>query len=179
MPSAYCIDSSQNCWEFFHKHHWVSPEFAQTQCFASWQRCVKQCSAVHWSPPHVASGSTLNSLIKRNESLIQCATTVVEDTFDLLYHEPIVLLITDDNGCVVKRIGHPDLVDELETLGIVQGCFFSEGKIGTNAISLCIDTHLPSEVFAANHFNRSLHPYGACAAPIFDSFGKLRGTMHW
>ncbi|WP_261858288.1 dihydroxyacetone kinase operon transcriptional regulator DhaR [Photobacterium sanguinicancri] len=177
MPSAYCIDSSQNCWEFFHKHHWVSPEFAQTQCFASWQRCVKQCSAVHWSPPHVASGSTLNSLIKRNESLIQCATTVVEDTFDLLYHEPIVLLITDDNGCVVKRIGHPDLVDELETLGIVQGCFFSEGKIGTNAISLCIDTHLPSEVFAANHFNRSLHPYGACAAPIFDSFGKLRGTM--
>ncbi|CAH0533111.1 PTS-dependent dihydroxyacetone kinase operon regulatory protein [Vibrio stylophorae] len=177
MSLQYCTETSLKRWDFFQKHHWVAPEFAQTYCFGSWQRCVNQCSALHWSPPHIASGHTLNSLFKRNESLIHCATTVVEDTFDLLTDEPIVLLITDDNGCVVYRVGEANLLQALDTLGIVQGCFFSEGKIGTNAVSLCLETHLPMEVFAADHFNQQLHPYGACAAPIFDSFGKLRGTM--
>ncbi|MFX4091021.1 hypothetical protein ACJBY2_11440, partial [Streptococcus suis] len=52
----------------------------------------------------------------------------------------------------------------------------SEGKIGTNAVNLCISTHIPCEVFAAEHFNRHLHPYVSVAAPVFDQFGKLRGT---
>ncbi|MEI8634624.1 hypothetical protein P4S72_26560 [Vibrio sp. PP-XX7] len=46
----------------------------------------------------------------------------------------------------------------MEALGIKKGCFFSEGKIGTNAISVCMDTHMPSEVFAAEHPNATFIP---------------------
>jgi transcriptional activator for dhaKLM operon len=164
-------------WDFFQKHHWVSPEFAQTPIFASWERCIKQCSPHNWSKPHVASGYTLKSLIKRNQSIIACATTVVEDTYDLLRGSDVVLLVTDDNGCTLFLTGDDNLQNDMSELGFKVGCFFSEGKIGTNAINLAIDTHMPIQVCAEEHFNRHLHSFGSAAAPIFDSMGRLRGSV--
>lgn len=171
------IEDNKKKWEFFQKHHWVSPEFSLSPVLESWERCTKQCSPYNWFKPHIASGYTLSSLMKRNERIISCATTVIEDTYDLLREEQIMLFITDDNGCVLYSVGHDDMLREMNELGIKMGCFFSEGKIGTNAVSLCIDTHMPCEVFAAEHFNRHLHNYASSAAPIFDTFGRLRGTV--
>ncbi|NMT56501.1 sigma-54-dependent Fis family transcriptional regulator, partial [Vibrio parahaemolyticus] len=112
--------------------------------------------------------------MKRNEHLIECATTVLEDTYDMLGDEDLVLMVTDGNGCILSTVGHDSMRQEMQTLGIKQGCFLSEGKIGTNAVNLCINTHIPCEVFAAEHFNRHLHSYASVAAPVFDQFGKLR-----
>ncbi len=164
-------------WDFFQKHHWVSPEFAQTPIFASWERCIKQCSPHNWSKPHVASGYTLKSLIKRNQRIINCATTVVEDTFDLLRGSDVTLLVTDDNGCTLFMTGDDSTTEQLTKLGFKVGCFFSEGKIGTNSINLAIDTHMPMQVTAEEHFNRHLHRLASVAAPIFDSMGRLRGSV--
>lgn len=171
------IEDNKKKWDFFQKHHWVSPEFSLSPVLESWERCTKQCSPYNWSKPHIASGYTLSSLIKRNERVISCATTVIEDTYDLLHDEQINLFITDDNGCVLYSVGHNDMLHEMNELGIKMGCFISEGKIGTNAVSLCIETHTPCEVYAAEHFNRNLHNYASAAAPIFDTFGRLRGTV--
>lgn len=170
------IEDTKTKWEFFQKHHWVSPEFSRTPVLESWERCIKQCSPYTWSKPHIASGFTFSSLMKRNEHLIECATTVLEDTYDMLGDEDLLLMITDGNGCVLSVVGHHSMQQEMQALGIKQGCFLSEGKIGTNAVNLCISTHIPSEVFAAEHFNRHLHSYASVAAPVFDQFGKLRGT---
>ncbi len=171
------IEDSKTRWEFFQKHQWVSPEFALSPIFQSWQRCVKQMSAYNWSRPHIASGYTLTSLTRRTEHIINCATTVTEDTFDLLRDEKLLLMVTDDNGCVMFSIGHKQLESEIDQLGIKTGCFLSEGKLGTNAVSLCIDSNMPSEVFSAEHFKRDLHDYASAAAPIIDTYGKLRGTI--
>ena len=174
MPT---IEDSKTRWEFFQKHQWVSPEFSLTPIFRSWQRCVKQMSAYDWSRPHIASGFTLASLKRRTERIINCAVTVAEDTYDLLRDEKLLLLVTDDNGCVMFTIGHPELERKMEELGIKVGCFLSEDKIGTNAVSFTIDTNMPSEVFAGDHFKRELHEIAAAAAPIIDTYGKLRGTI--
>ncbi|MCW8348382.1 PTS-dependent dihydroxyacetone kinase operon transcriptional regulator DhaR [Vibrio sp. ZSDZ65] len=171
------IEDNKKKWEFFQKHHWVSPEFMLSPILESWERCAKQSSPYNWSKPHVASGYTLKSLIKRNERVISCATTVIEDTYDLLRDEAVILFVTDDSGCVLFTIGHDDLLREVNELGFKKGCFFSEGKVGTNAISLTLNTHMPAEVYAAAHFNRHLHPYASTAAPIFDTLGRLRGTI--
>ncbi|MDF2152797.1 dihydroxyacetone kinase operon transcriptional regulator DhaR [Vibrio sp. CAU 1672] len=171
------IEDSKTRWEFFQKHQWVSPEFALSPVFKSWQRCVKQMSAYDWSRPHIASGFTLASLKRRTERIINCAVTVAEDTYDLLRDEKLLLLVTDDNGCVMFSIGHHELEAKMEALGIKVGCFLSEDKIGTNAVSFTIDTNMPSEVFAGDHFKRELHEVATAAAPIIDTWGKLRGTI--
>jgi len=172
----HTIKDSKTKWAFFQKHHWVSPEFSRTPVLESWERCIKQCSPYTWSKPHIASGFTFSSLMKRNEYLIECATTVLEDTYDMLGDEEVLLIITDSNGCILSAVGHNSMRQEMQGLGIKQGCFLSEGKIGTHAVSLCVNTHTPCEVFAAEHFNCHLHPYASVAAPIFDQLGKLRGT---
>jgi transcriptional activator for dhaKLM operon len=171
------IEDSKTRWEFFQKHQWVSPEFSHSPIFQSWQRCVKQISAYDWSKPHIASGYTLASLIRRTELIINCATTIIEDTYDLLRDEKLLMIMTDDSGCVMFIIGHHELESEMEVLGIKSGCFLSEDKIGTNAVSLSIDTNMPSEVFAAEHFKRDLHHFATATAPIIDTYGKLRGTI--
>lgn len=173
----YSIEDSKTRWEFFQKHQWVSPEFSLSPIFRSWQRCVKQMSAYDWSRPHIASGFTLASLKRRNESVINCTVTVVEDTYDLLREEKLLLLATDDNGCVMFSIGHHELESRMEALGIKVGCFLAEDKVGTNAVSFAIDTNMPSEVFAGDHFKRELHNIATVAAPIIDTFGELRGTI--
>ncbi|MBO0213215.1 PTS-dependent dihydroxyacetone kinase operon transcriptional regulator DhaR [Vibrio sp. Vb2880] len=170
------IEDNKTKWDFFQKHHWVSPEFARSHVLESWERCIKQCSPYTWSKPHLASGYTFASLMRRNERLIQCATTVLEDTYDMLDDDTLLLMVTDDNGCILSLVGHSQLKEEMDALGIKQGCFLSEGKIGTNATNLCVHTHVACDVFAAEHFNRHLHAYASAAAPIFDQFGKLRGT---
>ncbi|OOF02996.1 dihydroxyacetone kinase operon transcriptional regulator DhaR [Salinivibrio sp. MA607] len=170
------IEDNKTKWDFFQKHHWVSHEFSRTPVLKSWERCIKQCNPYTWSKPHIASGFTLSSLMKRNEHLIECATTVLEDTYDMLGEENLLLIVTDNNGCILSLVGHDVIKQEMNELGIKHGCFLSEGKIGTNAVNLCINTHMPCEVFAAEHFNRHLHPYASVAAPVFDQFGKLRGT---
>ncbi|AYV23334.1 dihydroxyacetone kinase operon transcriptional regulator DhaR [Vibrio mediterranei] len=174
------MQSIENCkkrWEFFQKHLWVSPEFATSPIFLSWEKCVKQMSAYKWSRPHIASGYTLASLKRRTERIINCAATVVEDTYDLLREEKLLLLVTDDNGCVMFTIGNEELEAKMEALGIKVGCFLSEDKIGTNAVSFVMETNMPSEVFASEHFKRDLHEIGTAAAPIIDAYGKLCGTI--
>ncbi|GAD87981.1 dha operon transcriptional regulator [Vibrio halioticoli NBRC 102217] len=172
-----CIEESKTRWDFFQKHQWVSPEFSLSPVFQSWQRCVKQMSAYNWSKPHIASGFTLASLRRHTERVINCAITVVEDTYDLLRDEKLLLLVTDDNGCVMFTIGHHELEFKMESLGIKVGCFLSEDKIGTNAVSFAMDTNMPSLVYAGDHFKRDLHDIAAAAAPIIDIYGKLRGTV--
>ncbi|USD67721.1 dihydroxyacetone kinase operon transcriptional regulator DhaR [Vibrio sp. SCSIO 43136] len=171
------IEDTKKKWDFFQKHHWVSPDFAHTPVVESWERSSKRCSAYHWSKPHIASGHTLSSLMKRNQRIIGCATTVIEDTYDQFGDKQVMMFVTDDNGCVLHTVGHPKLLEELQQLGIKTGCFIAEGKMGTNATSIALETHQSSEVLAAEHFNRHLHPYVTSAAPIFDTLGRLRGCV--
>lgn len=171
------IEESKTRWEFFQKHHWVSQEFSFSPIFKSWQRCIKKMNAYKWTKPHVASGFTLASLKKRNEKVVNCAITVVENVYDFLRHEKLLLLITDDNGCVMFTIGHTELSSKMELLGIKTGCFMSEDKLGTNAVNFTIDSNFPSEVFAGEHFKRDLHLFATAAAPIVETNGLLRGTI--
>lgn len=67
--------------------------------------------------------------MKRNEHLIECATTVLEDTYDMLGDEDLLLMVTDGNGCVLSVVGHDSMQQEMQALGIKQGCFLSEGKL--------------------------------------------------
>lgn len=171
------IEDKKKRWVFFQKHHWVSPDFSLTPILDSWERCSKRCNPYDWSKPHIASGYTLRSLLSRSDTLITSAFTVVEDTYDSMSTMPVVFLVTDDNGCILLSLGDKELSDELSELRIKDGSFLNEGVVGTNAVSVVLETHVESEVIGADHFNQHLHKYSMSAAPVFDTFGRLRGTF--
>ncbi len=114
------------------------PDYLQ----ASWLRCAHQTSATLWHPPHSAKGQTLQSLRQRKRDL----------------------LTTGESGCVLARTGHPGTLAELAALGFGPGAFFSEGRIGTNAINLAALEGVPLCVSGPQHFNQTCTP--GTVAPV-------------
>ncbi|HAS6189708.1 TPA: PTS-dependent dihydroxyacetone kinase operon transcriptional regulator DhaR [Vibrio vulnificus] len=173
----YSAEDSKSRWEFFQKHQWVSPEFSSSLIFQSWQRCSRLMNAYEWTKPHVASGFTLSSMKRRTESIINCSIRAIEDNYDFLEGEKLLLFVTDDNGCLMHVMGNEELNLKMKEIGIKEGSFISEDRIGTNAVSFCIETLMPSTVVGCEHFKRELHELLTVASPIIDAYGKLLGTI--
>jgi transcriptional activator for dhaKLM operon len=170
-------ESALTCWEFFQKHRWVAPEFTLSPILDSWERCIRQCSPYEWHKPNVASGSTLRSFINRNSEVVAISETVLEDAYRMLEPKECALLVTDATGCTLAILGAPNTIEAMHNLGFKQGAFWTEGRVGTNAVSLSLHTHEPCTIFAAQHFNQHLHKYGCHAAPIFNTEGRIKACL--
>ncbi|WP_349920074.1 dihydroxyacetone kinase operon transcriptional regulator DhaR [Aeromonas veronii] len=139
---------------------------------ASWLRCAHQTSRELWHPPHSARGQTLHSLRQRKRDLLTTGEMALEDLYEYMEGRPCALLLTDESGCLLARTGHGETLAELEALGFGPGAFFSEGRIGTNAVNLAALTGTPLTVSGIQHFNRTLHPWHCCASPVYNSHGR-------
>lgn len=170
-------ESAHTCWEFFQKHRWVAPEFTLSPILDSWERCIRQCTPYEWHKPNVASGSTLSSFINRSSEIIAIAETVLEDTYRMLEPKACAMLVTDATGCTLSVLGDEDLIANINALGFKKGAFWTEGRVGTNAVSLSLHTHEPSTIFAAQHFNQHLHKYCTHAAPVFNAEGRIKACL--
>jgi transcriptional activator for dhaKLM operon len=139
---------------------------------ASWLRCAHQTSASLWHPPHCARGQTLESLRQRKRDLLTTGEMALEDLYEFMEGRPCALLLTDESGCLLARTGHPDTLQALAALGFGPGAFFSEGRIGTNAVNLAALEGVPLCVSGPQHFNQRLHPWHCCASPVYNSTGR-------
>lgn len=171
------IETTKQHWIHYQKYGGLQPHHDTTPIFDSWERCAKKSYPYRWIAPYAASGRTLTSLVKRNNTLLDHAAVIIEDTYDLLTPARLAFLLTDDNGCIMSLSGHPDILDDIHALGFDIGCFLTEDAIGTHAINLTLHNHQPNDVYAAEHFNKHLHPFKSSAAPIFDHHGKLKGIV--
>lgn len=170
-------ESAHTCWEFFQKHRWVSAEFTLSPILDSWKRCIRQTSPYEWHKPNVASGSTLSSFIQRSAEIIAIAETVLEDVYQMLDPRTCVMLVTDATGCTLSILGNDKIITDFNDLGFKKGAFWTEGRVGTNAVSLSLHTHEPASIFAAQHFNQHLHKYCTHAAPVFNTEGRLTACL--
>jgi hypothetical protein len=65
-----------------------------------------------------------------------------------------------------------------ETMNFAEGTLWSEGGAGTNALGTALAVGHPIQVFAAEHFNATVHPWTCSASPIFHpETGALLGTV--
>jgi hypothetical protein len=65
-----------------------------------------------------------------------------------------------------------------DTMNFAEGTLWSEAGAGTNALGTALAVGHPIQVFAAEHFNATVHPWTCSAAPIFDpEDGCLLGTI--
>lgn len=89
-----------------------------------------------------------------------------------------LLVLTDADGIVLWRDGPPARLREGDRLGFVPRADWSEEAVGTNAIGTALVTDREVQVFAAEHFVRSHHPWTCTAAPVHDpASGALVGCI--
>jgi hypothetical protein len=79
-----------------------------------------------------------------------------------------ILVIADARGRVLWRSGSPRVLGYADRLGFVEGAHWSETAVGTNGIGTALVSHRAVQLFSAEHFLRSHHPWTCAGAPIKD-----------
>ncbi len=83
-------------------------------------------------------------------------------------HDANIMVVTDADGRVLWREGSRTGGRWADRLGFVPGSCWSEDAVGTNAIGTALVLGAPMQVYSAEHFLRSHHPWTCSAAPVRD-----------
>ncbi|CAN7228912.1 transcriptional regulator [Arthrobacter sp. LjRoot78] len=89
-----------------------------------------------------------------------------------------LLIVTDQQGEVLWRVGSRQALRLADSLEFVEGADWSESGVGTNAISEALVTGAPAQLFSAEHLVRTHHDWACTAAPIRDPYtGEVAGVL--
>jgi transcriptional regulator of acetoin/glycerol metabolism len=89
-----------------------------------------------------------------------------------------ILVVTDAEGVILWRDGATVARRQADGLGFVEGAHWSESVVGTNAIGTALAEESPVQLFSAEHFESSQHPWYCSAVPIHDpTDGTLLGIV--
>lgn len=79
-----------------------------------------------------------------------------------------ILVVADRHGRVLWRSGSTSVLDRADGLGFVEGASWAEESVGTNAIGTALVSRRAVQIFSAEHYVRSHHPWTCAGAPIRD-----------
>ncbi|GAA1853237.1 GAF domain-containing protein [Brevibacterium marinum] len=107
---------------------------------------------------------------------------IVEELRSVLLQMPdaatFILVVADAEGVILWRDGAAAARHQADGLGFVEGAHWSEPTVGTNAIGTALAEEAPVQLFSAEHFETSQHPWYCSAVPIHDPIdGGLLGVV--
>lgn len=89
-----------------------------------------------------------------------------------------IMVVADAEGCLLWREGRTGVRSNAESLGFVEGAVWDEASVGTNGIGTALVSRHPLQVFGAEHYVRTHHPWICTAAPLHDPVdGRLLGVV--
>src|SRR5699024_6052336 len=97
---------------------------------------------------------------------------VVEEMKSVLLRSPdtaaFILVVTDADGVILWRDGAAFARRQADGLGFVEGAHWSESVVGTNAIGTALTEESPVQLFSAEHFESTQHPWYCSAMRVHD-----------
>ncbi|MET8471391.1 GAF domain-containing protein [Streptomyces sp. NPDC006422] len=89
-----------------------------------------------------------------------------------------IMVISDADGRILWREGHSGVLRMADRLGFELGAHWAEDVVGTNGIGTPLVARRPVQVFSAEHFVQSQHPWICTGAPVTDPRdGRLLGVV--
>ena len=129
-------------------------------------------------PSRILTGNEVSSHLARNEFLLQVASPFMDIVYETVTNSGFFILLTDNEGCILKAVGDPGIIAESEKLNMVVGAYMHEKNIGTNAMGTAISENQPIQVTASEHFISAYHRWTCSAAPIHNFEGEVIGTLN-
>ncbi|MFN3556871.1 MAG: sigma-54-dependent Fis family transcriptional regulator [Bacteroidales bacterium] len=129
-------------------------------------------------PSKILTGKEVSSHLARNEYLLQLASPFMEIIYETVANSGFFILLTDNEGCILKAVGDPEIIAESERLNMVVGAYMHEKNIGTNAMGTAISENHPIQVTASEHFISAYHRWTCSAAPIHNNNGEIIGSLN-
>lgn len=91
---------------------------------------------------------------------------------------PTLVLISDNEGCILEMYGDQMIQESVQALGINEGVLFTEEEIGTNSISFALKTKEPVKLIGPDHYHTYLHTSACMTVPFFlDNVDEVSGTI--
>ncbi|HEY9266210.1 MAG TPA: GAF domain-containing protein [Mycobacterium sp.] len=143
----------------------------------SWRRMLARgISPDVQAAPVVETGAL--EMLRRSSGLIDVLDEISHGLESLVAEGENILVVADAQGRVLWRSGSPAVLVNADRLGFVEGAHWGEGAVGTNAIGTALVSQRAVQVFSAEHFLRSHHPWTCAGAPIRDPrTGQVIGVV--
>jgi hypothetical protein len=133
----------------------------------SWNRLLaKGIDPDHHTPPVIDTSGL--DMLRQSSGLMAVLDDVSRGLEPLSEEGDNILVIADSRGRVLWRSGSPRVLGHADRLGFVEGAHWGETAVGTNAIGTALVSHRAVQLFSAEHFLRSHHPWTCAGAPIKD-----------
>ncbi|MEU5611077.1 GAF domain-containing protein [Streptomyces sparsogenes] len=89
-----------------------------------------------------------------------------------------LLAVCDEQGRMLWVEGHAGVRHRAERMNFVAGARWDERHAGTNAPGTALTVDHAVQIFAAEHYNRTVQPWTCAAAPVHDPHtGRLLGAV--
>ncbi|MGA7194403.1 MAG: sigma 54-interacting transcriptional regulator [Anaerolineales bacterium] len=170
------VESKEQAWKKFIETQALQadiPSFIANSWQRSWGRVnfpqglkIPRLNSEHFIAAQIASFD-----------LISIARPIMEDAYQYVEDSNTVIVLVNGAGYVLELLGDHEMLDKLRLLGIEQGSYVAEERIGTNALGLALIEQMPVCVIGAEHYCRELHDLAGAAAPIFDLTGRSLGAV--
>lgn len=131
------------------------------------------------APRKILGEEELKALLQTESELRTIAKPIINDFYRLLESTGFIIILTDDEGCVLDVMGDEDTIERARNSNIFPGACLNEENIGTNAMGTAIKENAPVQISAKEHFIQAFHVWTCSAAPIHDSDGNLIGTLNF
>ncbi len=126
----------------------------------------------------ILKGEALNQRLAENEYLLNIAAPFMDILYEAVANSGFFILLTDNEGCILRSKGDPDTIVLSEKLNMIVGAFMDEKSIGTNAMGTALYENKPMQVTAKEHYIHAYHRWTCSAAPIHNSRGETIGTLN-
>ncbi|QIE28194.1 Acetoin dehydrogenase operon transcriptional activator AcoR (plasmid) [Caballeronia sp. SBC1] len=146
---------------------------------ASWQRSLE--SGVNPSAslaPFAVHGDAIEALRWRHRELLAASDRLFAATADLFADSHSMLLLTNQDGVILKAAGDLRTLTAGEKIHLTTGGDWREAMAGTNGIGTALATGEPTYIHASEHFCEGIKSWSCAAAPICEpGTGAIIGVL--
>ena len=146
---------------------------------ASWQRSLE--SGVNPSAnlaPFAVHGDAVEALRWRHRELLAASDRLFAATADLFADSHSILLLTNQDGVILKAAGDLRTLTAGEKIHLTAGGDWREGMAGTNGIGTALATGEPTYIHGSEHFCEGIKSWSCAAAPICEpGTGAIIGVL--
>lgn len=144
----------------------------------------KRCERLGIDPRGIPSFSNilleedLNRKRGEYEEILSVINFFVHKMLELMEGIPVLILISDENGCVLEMAGDEAIKSVVQQSGIKVGLVFNEQEAGTNSINLVLDHREPIQLVGDDHYYEFLQSSACYSVPFqYTDLSNLLGTI--
>lgn len=142
----------------------------------SWAKCQANFQKHSQRPQRLGNSQKTTELLQQHKELISVATPFLEDIRQLFTGAHVVFL-SDHQGRILALELDPTVSHIYQRLGFGVGELWVESQVGTNAITLALNTAMAVQVVGAEHYLQIYHDFAHTAAPVHGNEGEIIGTI--